>query len=634
MKDARAVLKEYWGYDNFRGSQEQIIDRVVSGKDVMALMPTGGGKSICYQVPGLLKDGLTLVISPLIALMKDQTDDLLSRGIPAAAIYSGMTPTQTQEVLDQCSKKHIRFLYISPERLAVHAFQMRLPDLNIRLLAIDEAHCVSQWGYDFRPPYLKILELRERMPGIPVIALTATATPEVQADIMKLLGIDPSGLIKQSFKRDNLAYEVHFEENKYERMAGLIKRNAGSGLVYGRTRRKTEQVSRWLNQSGILSSFYHAGLEREDRTQRQEGWIQGRIPCMVCTNSFGMGINKPDVRWVFHEQSPDCLENYFQEAGRAGRDGKPSFSMVFYTQADLDELERNWENSYPPEETIKSVYHAIGNFLQVPPGVLPEDPFPFDIQRFASAFGFHAATAFNCIRFLEREGLIHFMEEPNFQSKVRIEASRRELYDFEVMNKAYEPLLHLLLRSYGGLFDRYVTIEERHLARSMQTNTERVVQGLEFMQKAGILKYIPASKDPLLGYLKARLSGEEFKLSHQTYQFLKERSRKRLDAMVAFLREQNVCRSVYLLAYFGENNADNCGLCDICKMNASRELLQGLEIKDQILRELRRGPASLQHLESTIPAITRKVLIDQLRRMEDQDTVRMDQDMNYHYVYQ
>ena len=492
MSDPLSVLKKYWNFSSFRPRQEEIIRSVLNGADTLALLPTGGGKSLCFQVPTMMLDGLCLVITPLIALMKDQVEALKKKGIPAATVYSGMSRFQIEVTLDNAIAGSLKFLYISPERLATDVFRYRLQRMKICLLAVDEAHCISQWGYDFRPPYLLVSEVREILQGVPVLALTATATPAVVEDIQAKLLFKPFNALKVSFLRENLAYMVFKEENKLGRLLRIVSKVKGSGIVYVRSRKRAAEIAQFLVRNGHSADYYHAGLEPLVREKKQDAWMANKSRIMVSTNAFGMGIDKPDVRFVIHMSLPDSPESYFQEAGRAGRDEKNAWAVQLYEQSDIMDLQQNFELSYPEIEVIRSVYQALGNYLQLPIGSGKDSSFDFDIAEFSKQYNMRPVTVFSCLKFIEREGYIVYNEDMETRSRLHIAVSKETLYRFQVENKAYDPLIKILLRTHGGgLFSEFMIFSEDDLARKLNLSGEKLIQFLRYMHSISLIHYEP-----------------------------------------------------------------------------------------------------------------------------------------------
>jgi ATP-dependent DNA helicase RecQ len=564
--EALQILQQYWGYPAFRPLQNEIVESVLKGNDSFVLFPTGGGKSLCFQVPALVKPGVCLVVTPLIALMKDQVDDLHKRGISAVSLHSGLTRREIDIILENCKHERYKFLYVSPERLKTEMFKIRLNYMNISIVAIDEAHCVSQWGYDFRPPYMEIAQMREFLPSdVPFIALTATATPEVVTDIIAKLELKNPKVFRQSFARKNISYNVVQTENKLPWMKDELSRISGSGLVYVRNRRTAVELDQWLQKQGISCSHYHAGLSKELRISRQEDWLKGSVKVMVCTNAFGMGINKPDVRLVIHYQLPDCIENYFQEAGRAGRDGQPSIACLLFEPADRFELEQFVQISFPTLEIIQSTYTALGNYYQIAVGMKPERSFSFDISNFCETYKMKPLVVINSIRFLEKEDYVAYNDDVTLGSRLKFETGYQTLYEFQVFHKEVDPLIKLLLRSYQGIFDQFATIDESNLGKKLGTTTDKIKQMLDFMEKKELISYLPKFTKPQLSFTKERQDKKAFHLQEENYQFLKTRAIERMRSMINFVEGTHVCRNVFLLHYLGETGAKECGICDVCR---------------------------------------------------------------------
>jgi ATP-dependent DNA helicase RecQ len=560
----RQILLKYWGYSSFRPLQEEIVQSVLEGNDTLALLPTGGGKSICYQVPALAKEGLCLVISPLIALMKDQVENLKKRGIPAAALFSGMHPDEIDLVISNARFGDTKLLYISPERLATARMQEAIRNMKVNLLAVDEAHCVSQWGYDFRPPYLEIAAIRPFLPGIPILALTATATPEVVKDIQQKLLFRAPRVFQQSFERKNLTYVVIREEDKRKRLLKVIAGVKGSGIVYVRNRRETKEIAGFLVKQKVPADFYHAGLDPKTRDRRQQAWMNEEKRVIVATNAFGMGIDKPNVRFVVHMDIPDSIEAYFQEAGRGGRDLKRAWAVLLYEQADILDARHNLDLSYPGIDRIRQVYQALGNFFQIPVGNGSGEQFEFDIPRFCSQFRFQPVIVYNALRFLEKEGYVMLNEAMHNPSRVFIISDKEGLYRFQVANKSYDLFVKTLLRSYSGLFTGFVVIHETELADRLKITPDEVVKNLKYLNNQRLLDYIPRSDQPMIVFLTERLDVKSLSISPENYKLRLDAASKRLDAMIRYAESSHKCRSQALLAYFGETDTKRCGKCDVC----------------------------------------------------------------------
>lgn len=604
------LLKKYWLYSTFRPLQEDIIRSVLSGKDTLALMPTGGGKSITFQVPAMATEGLCLVITPLISLMKDQVENLVKRDIKALSIHSGMTRDEIDVAVNNCIYGGYKFLYLSPERLGTELFRVRLPKMKVNLIAVDEAHCISQWGYDFRPAYLRIAELREHLPDVPVLALTATATPKVAQDIMEKLRFSQPNMLSKSFERDNLAYLVRQTDDKPNYILKIINNAPGTGIVYVRNRKKAKEIAYFLKKNSISANYYHAGLSDEERNNRQNEWKTDFTRVMVATNAFGMGIDKADVRFVIHVEPPDCLEEYFQEAGRAGRDGKKSFAIMLCEESDQTKLERNIDMSFPDIQIIKNVYQALGNFLKVPLGGGKDLVFDFDLANFCSAFSYNIITAYNCLKILQREGYIEFSEDVNNPSKVHFIVSRDDLYRFQVSNAAFDGFIKLMLRSYTGLFTDYVSIEEQTLARRAKVSLDTVFNFLNKLNTLKVIKYIPRKNTPLITYTEERLDDKTIYISHDAYRQRKEIYAERVREMVRYSFSNDKCRSQLLLSYFGQKNAPACGICDVCthKIEGNLTFYELEQIKASVTEKLTESPLTVEKLIEFINFSDEKVI--------------------------
>ncbi len=511
------ILLKYWGFSSFRPLQEDIIQSVLEGKDTLALLPTGGGKSLCYQVPALAREGLCLVISPLISLMKDQVDTLKKRGIKAVAIHSGMHPDEIDIALDNSKYGDVKLLYISPERLSTLKMRESLRHISVNLLAVDEAHCISQWGYDFRPPYLRIAEIRQLIPDVPVLALTATATQGVVKDIQKKLGFKTENVFQKSFERKNLTYLVIKEEDKMKRLLKIIAKVNGSGIVYVRSRRQTKEIAELLLKNKIKANYYHAGLDRKTRVQRQSDWMNEEIRIIVATNAFGMGIDKPNVRLVIHLDLPDCLEAYFQEAGRAGRDEKQAYAVLLFENADILDARHNLLISFPEPNVIKNIYQALGNYYQLPVGAGKDLQFEFDLFSFSDKNKFNSIITFNALKFLEKEGYLILTEALHNPSRLFIKTDKESLYRFQVANEFYDHFIKIILRSYTGIFTEFVKINETELAQRTKLSTEEIKMHLNRLQKLQILDYIPQTEKPLLIFTRERLDVKDIRISQENY---------------------------------------------------------------------------------------------------------------------
>lgn len=616
-----SLLKQFWDSSSFRGVQKDIIFSVLSGEDTLAILPTGGGKSLCFQLPVLAMEGVCLVISPLIALMKDQVDQLRQKQIPAEYLIAGMNRHEIDRILDNCVYGKVKFLYLSPERLASELVIERMKRIRLSLIAVDEAHCISQWGYDFRPPYLKIAETRKLFPKVPLIALTATATPEVQQDIMEKLGFTGRKVFQQSFFRENLHYHVIYSENKLNRLIEFIRKVQGSGIVYVRSRGKTVDASRFLRDHSISADFYHAGLSVDERSRKQNQWMEGKIKVIVSTNAFGMGINKPDVRFVVHLDLPDTLEAYYQEAGRAGRDGEKSFAVVFYNNSDIMEAETRLERSFPEPEEIKRVYQCLGNYFQLAVGGGEGQSYDFDLNRFCHVYELKPLTVHNSLSLLETEGYISFSEGFKLPSRVYIQMTNTVLYDFLVRNPAFDLLVKTLLRSYGGLFESFVKIREEDIARRTGTSREEVIRLLNLLQKMEVLSYFPRKDLPQLTFITERLDTRNLRIDKDKLTWRKERFKTKLDSVINFVSGQNECRSKTILSYFGETNSPDCGTCDFCLKK--RNVPDKENISKRILENIGKSPCSVQDLIRRMDGTDEKLCFELIRQMLEKNVLKM-----------
>ncbi len=565
---ARAVLKQHWGYDSFRPLQEDIILSVLEGRDTLALLPTGGGKSICFQVPALVKGGLCIVISPLIALMKDQVEHLRARHIKAGAIYSGMRVSEIQATIDNCLfDPEYRFLYVSPERLQTENFKVNFERMPVSMIAVDEAHCISQWGYDFRPPYLEIAKIRKIFPEVPVLALTATATPEVVKDIQLRLDFKTENVFQKSFKRANLTYFVVNEEDKNSRMLRIMNRYPGSGIVYVRNRRKTAETAEFLRNNGISADHYHAGLDPRERDRKQQSWMKGETRVMVSTNAFGMGIDKPDVRFVVHLDLPDTLEAYFQEAGRAGRDEQPAVAILLYDNYDIAQLKRNFTFTFPELDRVREVYRELCQSHHIELGSGQGKTFPFSMEAHANAVKMNATQYFNALKLLNNIGVILISEHLREKSELQFRINGDQLLKFQKEKPEFEPLITTILRSYSGVFTQFADIDEQLLATRLETTEGTVIEQLKTLRGEKILSYQPQSNIPLIIFLKDRIDEKYLYFDKKIYDFRKEKAEERLAAVENYVKSDNVCRSKLLLQYFGEWDSTPCGECDVCRRN-------------------------------------------------------------------
>lgn len=563
MTDFREILRSYWGYPDFRGIQRDIIESIAAGRDTLGLMPTGGGKSITFQVPTLAAEGMCLVVTPLIALMKDQVENLRQRGIRAAAVYSGQTKTEILNTLDNAVFGAYKFLYISPERLATQLFMNKVQRMKVCLITVDEAHCISQWGYDFRPHYLRIAEIRRFLPGVPVLALTATATTEVVNDIQEKLSFTQPNVFKMSFARANLHYFVRPTENKEEEMLHILNSVKGSAIVYTRNRRKTREIAQFLKANGIEALHFHAGLTSLDKDVRQRAWQTDEVRVMVATNAFGMGIDKPDVRLVIHMDVPDSIEAYFQEAGRGGRDGQTAYAVLLTDRGDAQRLQARVPQTFPDRDYIRKVYADLASFFQIAEGEAEGRTFDFNIDRFCQTFHHYPTVAVSALQLLTRAGYIHFSLEDENSSRVMFLVRRDELYDIDYLSPEEEELLNALMRQNGGFFVDYVAIEEDRLAETCHTTAPKVYETLCALTRKRIVHYVPHKDVAQITYTTRRIDTQYVEINRDIYEVRKENYVRRIQAMVGYITEQSECRSRYLLRYFDDEGTD-CGHCDVC----------------------------------------------------------------------
>jgi ATP-dependent DNA helicase RecQ len=628
------ILTKYWGFTKFRPLQEEIINSVIRGKDTLALLPTGGGKSLCFQVPALAMEGLCIVISPLIALMKDQVENLKKRGIKAIAVYSGMSRHEIDVAFDNAAYGDIKLLYISPERIETDLFRERLHKMKVSLLAVDEAHCISQWGYDFRPPYLRIASIRQYLPGVPLLALTATATPIVMEDIMTKLQFGKKNVFQKSFERSNLTYLVYKEEDKLGRLLKIAQSLKSTGVVYVRNRRKTRDVAEFLVRNGISADFYHAGLDHAQRDLKQSEWMSGKKKIIVATNAFGMGIDKADVRFVAHLDLPDTLEAYFQEAGRAGRDEKPAWAIILYNEADISDLKTFFESSYPPLSTIRMIYSAIGNFLNLAVGSGKDMSYEFDLSSFCDQYKLSPVIVYNSLKLLEREGYLLLSEALHSPSRIMMQMDKDDLYHFQVKNERYDNFIKLLLRSYSGLFSGFVKMDEQEISRRAKISLEEVETMLKKLHQFEVISYIPRSDKPRITYVVERLDEKSISLSADVYKDRKKNAEERLESVIDYMTSATKCRSQQLLNYFGEKNAPRCGECDVCKRRNEVGLTE-VEF-DRILEQLKpmlRGDAlSLDEIIFRVKDFKADKVIKAMNWLMDHDKISIEADGKYKWI--
>ena len=621
---AKTILTRYWGYPNFRPFQEDIVDSVMAGKDTLALLPTGGGKSICFQVPTMAMDGLCLVITPLVALMKDQVANLAKKGIPAAAIYSGKHSDEIQLAYNQAVYGRLKFLYVSPERLQTDTFIEALKRMKVCLLAVDESHCISQWGYDFRPPYLKIAEIRPYIPTTPVLALTATATAKVVDDIQLRLGFKQRNVFQSSFERKNLTYNVFHDADKY----GMLRRKLeamteGSAIVYVRNRKRTQVIADWLNSVGVLATYYHAGLDTKTRDERQDLWMKGKVKVIVATNAFGMGIDKPDVRLVVHMDLPDSIEAYFQEAGRAGRDLKPSEAILLVSPADIKKLQDDLTQSFPELDRIKLIYNALGNYFNIPVGAGENVSYPLVISEFAKHYGFSVLEVFHTLKILEKEGFLILSDSFDEPSKVMIKASRDEIYGFQVNNPQFSELIKCMLRSLPGLMTDFVKINEEVLAKRVGVPLEKLQKQLKTLDDYHFLTYLPRNDKPQVLFLSEFVDTKHFNLSKENYHSRKKDAEARVKAVIDFVNNDEECRSVQLLRYFNEETCQTCGQCDVCQKQGKNRVPYGT-IEEKLRSVMREESQSVREVLSKCGEYDDAKVLDSIRFLIDNGVIQLD----------
>ncbi|MEN8120580.1 MAG: ATP-dependent DNA helicase RecQ [Bacteroidota bacterium] len=611
MNKYRQILVKYWGYTDFRELQEDIIRSIdEDGKDSLGLLPTGGGKSIIFQVPALLNDGLCIVITPLIALMKDQVENLKARKIKAAAIYSGLSRHEIDIILNNCIYGAYKFLYVSPERLTSDLFLTRLPDMKVNLISIDEAHCISQWGYDFRPAYLQIAEIRKYLPNVSVLALTATATRDVITDIQDKLKFKEKNVFRKSFERKNLVYLVRDVEDKMRYLLKIVTRVNGSGIIYARNRKKTKEVAAFLQKNKISADYYHAGIDNKLKDHKQSSWKTGRTRVIVATNAFGMGIDKADVRFVVHVDLPDSLEAYYQEAGRVGRDGKQSFAVLLYHASDEGKIKKRIHTNFPEKEFIKRVYEALGNYYQLPIGAAKGRMFDFRISDFASKFKLPILQTYSALKLIENEGYLELSEEFYSSSKILFIIKQQDLYKFQVSNRKFDPFIKLLLRTYAGVFTNYINIDEEFIAKKARAKTELIFDYLQKLDQMKVIKYIPKRKLPFILYTEERLEEKNLRISKENYEIRKENYLNRINSVLNYASSNNKCRSQILLEYFDEKDSNRCGQCDVCRRRNELELskYEFDLILENIKPRLMENEMSLEELMESCKFLENKLL--------------------------
>lgn len=622
---AQEILKQVFGWDDFRPVQKEVVFSVLDGKDTLALMPTGGGKSLCYQVPGLVKDGVCLVISPLIALMKDQVDQLKRRGVLAAAIFSGMSYREIDRTLDNCIHGNYKFLFVSPERLKSELFIERFRQMNINLIAVDEAHCISQWGYDFRPPYLEIAEIRKYHPSISVLALTASATPQVEADILEKLEMKKPEIFRQSFARENLSYSVRLVENKLEKGCEILNRVSGSAIWYVRNRQATHQIAKALNQLGIKAGTYHAGMSMADRNKQQELWMKNQVRVMVSTNAFGMGIDKPDVRVVIHSDLPENLENYYQEAGRAGRDRKKAYAVLLSNEADFENVLGRAALVYPPIDFVRKVYQCLANYFRIAVGSNMLSSFDFEWGEFANTYNLGVLETFYALKVLEEEGFIGLSESYYSPSKIHFLVGPQQLYEIQIAHASLDPVIKLLLRTYGGnLFSEYMKINEAKLAKALETSEAKIIKSLEQLGQMEVVDYEKRKDKPQITFITSRYDAAKLPLNTKRISLRRELTLEKAKSMVAYAHQEVICRTQFIQEYFGEKSDANCGVCDWCVENKKMEDPDWVEkkLKKQIIETLRsNGELSQSGLLESLRISASEFTLELLRKLTDEGVI-------------
>lgn len=621
------ILKQYWHHNSFRPQQEAIIESVLNGKDTLALLPTGGGKSICFQVPALMKDGLCLVISPLIALMKDQVENLQRRGITAAAIHSGMTFYEVKQTLQNAVHGAYKFLYLSPERLETNLFKEFLYHLHINLIAVDEAHCVSQWGYDFRPPYLRIANLREDLPNVPMLALTASATPLVQDDIIDKLKLRHANIFRQSFEKPNLSYSVFKVDSKINKVFDIINGVQGSSIIYCKSRRLAKEVAHLLSLQNIAADFYHAGLSQEERNNKQEAWINNKIRVIVCTNAFGMGIDKADVRTVIHYDTPDCIENYYQEAGRAGRDGKKAYAVLLYLPGDASDLEALPGIRFPVMYDIRKVYQSLADYLQIPVGSGEGGYYDFDLNEFVKNFKLDVHLVINTLKVLEQEGHLAFNENIFLPSQVKFVVPKDSLIDFEQSHPDLEPVMKCLLRTYEGIYDNRVSVHEKQIAKLTRKKIEDVKNELLQLNAVGVIEYLPQKETPQIYFLLNRAPAQFLYINHENYLHRKQQFELRTESMLRYLHLQKECRSKYISAYFGDRFIKDCGICDVCLQKRSYTITESEfnKIQHSIFQHVNGKTISVNELLRQLTGMKKDKIWKVLEFLQSENKIAIDE---------
>ncbi len=628
MSSPQQILKQYWQHDKFRGNQAEIIDAVLHKKDVLALLPTGGGKSICFQVPAMLMDGVCIVISPLIALMKDQVENLTNKGISAVFLHGGLSQTEVQDVLEDVVSGVYKFLYLSPERLETNLFRAYLIQLNCCLIAVDEAHCVSQWGYDFRQPYLRIANIKYELKFVPMIALTASATPLVQDDIIDKLKLRNAAVFRQSFERANLSYSAFAVDSKINKAAEILKNVPGSSIIYCRSRNQTKEIANLLSLQNIAADYYHAGLLQEERNSKQQAWVNNKIRVIVCTNAFGMGIDKPDVRTVMHFDIPDCLESYYQEAGRAGRDGKKSYAVLLYDEYEVTKLEMMPDLRFPSFDEIKKVYQALADYLNIPVGTGEGMFYDFDISTFVKNFKLKTQLVIATLGALQQEGHLAFNENVLLPTKVMFTASKAVLEELEMAHPQLDIVVKCLLRTYGGIYDSYISISEKQMARKLRMTEAMVEEKLLQLRSFGIISLSPHKETPQIQYLLNRAPANYLIINHEAYAERKRLYKERVDKMLAYLSLTNQCRGQFIAFYFGDKEAKPCGICDVClnKKKKKTSVDDIATIQKEVNDYLQKGRGSVKELLEQLAFVSKDKVWEVLQLLQDQNKILIGDD--------